>query len=43
VHKDLSNMLGIWRNLWTDGADLASHANTFIRNHLKSAVSIGMC
>jgi D-psicose/D-tagatose/L-ribulose 3-epimerase len=28
----LSNMLGVWRNLWDDPADLAAHANTFIRN-----------
>jgi D-psicose/D-tagatose/L-ribulose 3-epimerase len=42
VHPDLSNMLGIWRNLWTDGADLAAHANTFIRNHLAAVASIRM-
>jgi D-psicose/D-tagatose/L-ribulose 3-epimerase len=42
VHKDLSNMLGIWRNLWSDGADLALHANTFIRNELKSVASMKM-
>lgn len=28
----LSNMLGVWRDLWEDPADLARHANTFIRN-----------
>jgi D-psicose/D-tagatose/L-ribulose 3-epimerase len=42
VHPDLSNMLGIWRNLWTDGADLAAHANTFIRNQLAAVASIRM-
>jgi D-psicose/D-tagatose/L-ribulose 3-epimerase len=42
VHPDLSNMLGIWRNLWTDGADLGAHANTFIRNQLAAVASIRM-
>lgn len=32
VSADLSNTLGIWRNLWEDSADLASHANRFIRD-----------
>jgi D-psicose/D-tagatose/L-ribulose 3-epimerase len=40
VHKDFSTMLAIWRNLWTDGADLGGHANGFIRGHLKSVASI---
>lgn len=34
VAPDLSRMLGIWRNMWTDGDDLAAHANRFIRDHL---------
>jgi D-psicose/D-tagatose/L-ribulose 3-epimerase len=42
VHKDFSTMLAIWRNLWVDGADLASHANAFIRGHLRSVASVGM-
>ena len=42
VHEELSQMLGIWRNLWEDGDDLASHANSFIRNQLTSVGSIGM-
>jgi D-psicose/D-tagatose/L-ribulose 3-epimerase len=42
VHKDLSTMLGIWRNLWSDGLDLGRHANNFIRGQLKSVASIGM-
>lgn len=42
VHEELSRMLGIWRNLWDDSIDLASHANTFIRNHLAAVASIGM-
>ena len=32
VSADLSNTLGIWRNLWNDSSDLASHANRFIRD-----------
>jgi D-psicose/D-tagatose/L-ribulose 3-epimerase len=40
VHEDLSNMLGIWRNLWTDGDDLGQHANTYIRSQLASVASI---
>ncbi|QNK83261.1 sugar phosphate isomerase/epimerase [Nakamurella sp. PAMC28650] len=34
VARGLSNDLAIWRNLWTDGADLAKHANQFIREQL---------
>jgi D-psicose/D-tagatose/L-ribulose 3-epimerase len=33
----LSNELAIWRNLWSDGEDLARHARTFIANHLAAA------
>jgi len=40
VHPELSTMLGVWRNLWQDGEDLGQHANTFIRNHLRSVESI---
>lgn len=32
VSAELSNTLGIWRNLWNDSADLASHANRFIKD-----------
>ena len=35
-------MLGIWRNLWTDGEDLGRHANSFIRNQLATVSSIQM-
>lgn len=42
VHKDLTSMLSIWRDLWTDGMDLGSHANGFIRNQLKSVASIAL-
>jgi D-psicose/D-tagatose/L-ribulose 3-epimerase len=37
VHKELANILGIWRNLWTDGYDLAVHAKSFMDAHLISA------
>lgn len=40
VNEDLSRMLGIWRNLWQDSGDLASHANTFIRGRLHGVESI---
>lgn len=30
VDPKLSSMLGVWRNLWTDGSDLARHARQFI-------------
>jgi D-psicose/D-tagatose/L-ribulose 3-epimerase len=30
VDPKLSSMLGVWRNLWTDGSDLARHALQFI-------------
>jgi len=42
VHEDLSHMLAIWRNLWSDSEDLATHANAFIRNHIRSVASIQM-
>ena len=34
VSPDLSNRLGIWRDLWDDGMDLAVHARDFIVNRL---------
>lgn len=40
VAPDLSRMLGIWRNLWTDSEDLGAHANRFIRDRLTAAASI---
>ena len=39
VAPDLTRMLGIWRNLWQDGDDLAAHANDFIRGHLAAVRS----
>jgi D-psicose/D-tagatose/L-ribulose 3-epimerase len=40
VAPDLSRMLGIWRNLWSDGAELGAHANDFIRGKLTAMASI---
>jgi D-psicose/D-tagatose/L-ribulose 3-epimerase len=40
VAPDLSRMLGIWRNLWTDNAELGAHANAFIRDKLTAVESI---
>ena len=39
VAQGLSNDLAIWRDLWSDGADLARHAHTFITNQLAAATS----
>jgi D-psicose/D-tagatose/L-ribulose 3-epimerase len=40
ISPDLSNVLGIWRNLWTDSDELGSHANAFIRDKLIAINSI---
>jgi D-psicose/D-tagatose/L-ribulose 3-epimerase len=40
VSPVLSNMLAIWRNLWDDSADLASHARSFIEGYLRAVASI---
>ena len=37
VNQPLSGILAIWRNLWTDGEDLATHARAYISAQLKSA------
>jgi len=37
VDPKLSNMLGVWRNLWTDSRDLAAHAKAFMEAGLVSA------
>ena len=42
VSPDLSRMLGIWRNLWSNSEDLSAHANAFIRGQLKAVASIGI-
>jgi D-psicose/D-tagatose/L-ribulose 3-epimerase len=34
VHPDLSNDLAVWRNLWDDGDDLATHAHEFMASRL---------
>src|ERR687884_180383 len=34
VASGLSNDLAIWRNLWSDGEDLARHARAFMANPL---------
>jgi D-psicose/D-tagatose/L-ribulose 3-epimerase len=40
VAPDLSRMLGIWRNLWTDNVELGAHASAFIRDKLVAVASI---
>lgn len=37
VGQPLEGILGIWRNLWEDGHDLASHALTYTKAQLKAA------
>ena len=37
VDPALSNMLGVWRNLWSDGYDLARHAKAFMEAQLVAA------
>jgi D-psicose/D-tagatose/L-ribulose 3-epimerase len=40
VSPDLTRMLGIWRNLWSDSDELGAHANRFIRDKLVAMASI---
>ncbi|WP_298039586.1 sugar phosphate isomerase/epimerase [uncultured Microbacterium sp.] len=40
VSAELSNTLGIWRNLWQDSDDLAAHANRYIRDALHAVGTI---
>lgn len=42
VSSQLSSMLGIWRNLWDDSADLSRHAYEFIQGKRRSADAISM-
>ncbi len=42
VSPELSNTLGIWRNLWNDSDDLAAHANRFIRDHLRAVETLAL-
>lgn len=37
VGQPLTGILGIWRNTWSDGEDLARHAFQFTQAHLKAA------
>lgn len=37
VDPDLSTTLAVWRNLWDDGVDLASHARRFVADGLHAA------
>ena len=37
VDEDLSRTLRIWRNVWTDGMDLAKQAREYIREQLETA------
>ena len=37
VGQPLEGILGIWRNLWEDGRDLAAHAKMYTDAQLKSA------
>ena len=42
VSAELSNTLGIWRNLWQDSDDLAAHANRYIRDALHAVGTIAL-
>ncbi|MEV8265989.1 sugar phosphate isomerase/epimerase [Microbacterium sp. NPDC076911] len=42
VSAELSNTLGIWRNLWQDSDDLAAHANRFIRDGLHAVSTVAL-
>jgi D-psicose/D-tagatose/L-ribulose 3-epimerase len=37
VSPEFAAALGVWRNLWDDGRDLAAHARTFIADQLHAA------
>ena len=39
VDPKLSSILGIWRNLWTDGTDLCREAKAFMDAHLAAAAA----
>ncbi|MBT0773944.1 sugar phosphate isomerase/epimerase [Kineosporia sp. J2-2] len=41
VAPGLSNDLAIWRNLWSDGMDLARHAHSYLTNGLAAAAQNG--
>ena len=37
VDEDLSTILRIWRNVWTDGMDLAKQARAYIATQMEAA------
>lgn len=41
VDPNMSNTLAIWRNLWGDGMDLATHALDFMNSGMQAARSSG--
>ena len=41
VGQPLEGILGIWRNLWEDGFDLATHALMYTKAQLKAAQEVG--
>jgi D-psicose/D-tagatose/L-ribulose 3-epimerase len=42
VDPAMARSLAIWRNLWDDGADLAAHANAFIRGKIRAVETIAL-
>ncbi|MCW2724635.1 MAG: hypothetical protein JWN35_1556, partial [Frankiales bacterium] len=36
ISPDLSDRLGVWRDLWDDGEDLARHAREFMAARLSA-------
>lgn len=40
VDPELTSALAIWRNLWEEGADLAAHANRYIRDKIQAVSTI---
>jgi D-psicose/D-tagatose/L-ribulose 3-epimerase len=42
VDPTMTSALAIWRNLWDDPADLAAHANRFIRNKRHAVSTIAL-
>ncbi len=40
VGQPLEGILGIWRNLWEDGHDLAAHALRYTKSQLKAAQEV---
>jgi D-psicose/D-tagatose/L-ribulose 3-epimerase len=40
VGQPLEGILGIWRNLWEDGMDLATHALMYTKSQLKAAQEV---